>query len=338
MIVIDGSQGEGGGQILRSALSLSLCTGLPFRIERIRAGRNKPGLMRQHLTALQSAIEIGGADASGAALGSTEVSFSPGAVRPGAYRFAVGTAGSANLVLQTILPALITASAGSELVLEGGTHNPFAPPFEFIAHAFCPLVARMGPRIELALERPGFHPAGGGRMRVTIDPVPSLNPFELTRRGALIAGRAEALIAGIDARIGTRELDVLGQALGWAATTLHLRVLDADFGPGNALIATLEFASTNEVIGAIGTRGVPAERVAGELASRIRGFLESAAAVGPHLADQLLLPMALAGAGAFTTVEPSDHLRTNARVIEAFLPRRISIEPGVAGDYLVTIR
>src|SRR5512138_2046230 len=163
MITIDGSQGEGGGQILRSALALSLVTGKPFRIENIRARRQKPGLMRQHLTAVNAAVEIGAAHVSGNTVGSSELTFAPTALRSGEYHFVVGTAGSCTLVLQTVLPALIIAEGSSEIRLEGGTHNPAAPPFDFLAGAFLPLLNRMGPDVRAALERPGFYPAGGGR-------------------------------------------------------------------------------------------------------------------------------------------------------------------------------
>ena len=163
MITIDGSAGEGGGQILRSSLALSLVTGQPFRMERIRAKRQKPGLLRQHLTAVEAAKAVGCAEVSGETLGSQTLDFRPGPVTPGNYRFAVGTAGSATLVLQTVLPALLTASDPSTLTLEGGTHNPLAPSFDFLDRCFMPLIHRMGPSVELELKRPGFFPAGGGR-------------------------------------------------------------------------------------------------------------------------------------------------------------------------------
>src|SRR5688572_17114432 len=174
MLIIDGSFGEGGGQILRTSLALSLITGRPFRIEKIRANREKPGLMRQHLTAVKAAGKIGQAEVEGAFIGAKELTFAPGEVVPGDYSFAVGTAGSATLVLQTVLPALITASKPSTLRLEGGTHNPYAPPFDFLARVFLPIVNRMGPNIEATLLRPGFYPAGGGKVNFTIEPAEKL--------------------------------------------------------------------------------------------------------------------------------------------------------------------
>src|SRR3954466_3092396 len=183
MITIDGAAGEGGGQILRTSLGLSLVTGQPFRIVNIRAGRKKPGLLRQHLTAVQAATQIGDAVTDGLEMGSLEVVFRPERVRSGEYRFAVGTAGSTTLVLQTVLPALMLAGKPSRLVLEGGTHNPFAPPFDFLVQTYLPLLARFGPQVEAKLLRPGFFPAGGGRLEIDIQPIAKLHPHDLPVRG-----------------------------------------------------------------------------------------------------------------------------------------------------------
>src|SRR5262245_8429391 len=202
MVTIDGSIGEGGGQILRTALSLSLVTGKPFRIEKIRAGREKPGLLRQHLTAVNAALQIGQAKADGIIVGATELTFIPGKIVAGAYRFAIGTAGSTTLVLQTVLPALLTADGPSRLTLEGGTHNPFAPPFEFLQRTFLPVLNRMGPQVTVSLERPGFYPAGGGRFNVAIQPCERLRSVELKDRGEIQRRLAKAVVAGLPKEIG----------------------------------------------------------------------------------------------------------------------------------------
>ncbi|MFQ5792535.1 MAG: RNA 3'-terminal phosphate cyclase, partial [Acidobacteriota bacterium] len=207
MLSIDGSAGEGGGQILRSSLALSAVTGTPFRIRNIRARRPKPGLMRQHLTAVCAAAEICGAAIDGAEIGSRELTFTPGAV---------GTAGSTTLVLQTVLPALMTADGASELRLEGGTDNPFAPPFDFLAEAFLPLLARMGPQVAVELERAGFYPAGGGRLSARIVPVRKLRRLDLRQRGKLLSRRAKAVVARLPRRIADNEIQVLTDALGLA--------------------------------------------------------------------------------------------------------------------------
>src|SRR5437867_7015012 len=215
MITIDGSEGEGGGQILRTALALSLVTGQPFRIERIRARRQKPGLLRQHLTAVEAAKSVGCAEVSGAAINSQVLEFRPGPVTPGNYRFAVGTAGSATLVLQTVLPSLLSASGRSTLTLEGGTHNPLAPPFNFLARSFMPLIHRMGPNVELELRRPGFFPAGGGKFHARIEPVKRLTRFDLLERGAIRQQRARAILSKLPAQVAERELTVVREQLGW---------------------------------------------------------------------------------------------------------------------------
>ena len=215
MLTIDGTFGEGGGQILRTALALSLVTGKPFRIENIRAGRRNPGLLRQHLTAVNAATEISHAEVTGAAIGSRELTFAPGSVVSGVYSFAVGTAGSTTLVLQTVLPALLVASGKSKVILEGGTHNPFAPPFDFLEKSFLPLVNRMGPRVTAELERPGFYPAGGGRMSVTVEPVIALQRLDLQVRGEVLDRRARAVVANLPISIAERELNVIARKMSW---------------------------------------------------------------------------------------------------------------------------
>src|SRR5262245_13883144 len=216
MITIDGSFGEGGGQILRTALGLALVTGKAFRIVKIRAGRKQPGLLRQHLTAVNAASTIGCAEVTGASIGSTELTFVPQTVLPAHHSFAVGTAGSATLVLQTVLPALLMAGGLSTLTLEGGTHNPFAPPFDFLARCFLPLISRMGPTVTADLERPGFYPAGGGKFQVTITPAgQSLGRLDLIDRGEIRARRARAIVAGLPINIAERELAVIAARLSW---------------------------------------------------------------------------------------------------------------------------
>lgn len=197
MIRIDGSSGEGGGQILRSSLSLSLATGKPFCIEKIRARREKSGLLRQHLTAVLAAAEIGGAEVEGANLGSQAIRFIPGTVKPGNHRFVIGTAGSGTLVLQTILPALVTASGPSCITIEGGTHNLQAPPFDFLEKCFLPIINQLGAKVVVKLERYGFYPAGGGCFSVTIQPCARLSPIRLVDRGEITQRKSVAVVANL---------------------------------------------------------------------------------------------------------------------------------------------
>jgi len=326
MIELDGALGEGGGQILRTSLTLAMITGQPFRIRRIRAHRSRPGLMRQHLVAVQAASRICGGQASGAALGSQDLTFIPGPLRGGDYRFDIGSAGSCTLVLQTVLPALLKADTPSTLHLSGGTHNPMAPPLQFLQRAWCPRIAEMGAQVEVTLERFGFYPAGGGEVSATVHPCARLAPRTWMARGAPVAAYAESFTAAIPDRVGQCELDAVGAAMQWQGDRLRLRSLPPDQGPGNALMLTFEHAHVTEVFTAFGEKKVRAEDVAQRVAARARRYLDSGAAVAEYLGDQLMLPLALSGGGGFTVDEISLHARTNAQVIELFLPVRFRFE------------
>jgi RNA 3'-terminal phosphate cyclase (ATP) len=324
MIAIDGAQGEGGGQILRSALSLSMCTNQPFRIENIRGNREKPGLMRQHLTAVRAAAAICEASVSGDEVGSMELTFRPGTVKPGNYSFAIGTAGSCTLVLQTLLPPLLTASDSSQIRISGGTHNKASPPVDFLQRAYLPLVERMGPRVSLELVRHGFYPRGGGEILATITPVSQLSHLSLMERGSRSGGYAEAYVAAIPLHVAQRELEIVGKMLNWPGEQLHVRGLPNDVGPGNALTLTVEHEAVTEVFTGFGEKGVSAEHVAKGAAERARAYLAAPVAVGKHLADQLLLPIALAGGGEITTLPVSAHFQSHALIIETFLGHHVS--------------
>jgi RNA 3'-terminal phosphate cyclase (ATP) len=337
MIEIDGGEGEGGGQVLRNALALSLVTGQPFRIFNIRAKRQRPGLMRQHLTAVEAACQIGQSSCEGAAVGSQEIVFRPGTIKAGSYNFAIGTAGSTGLVLQTILMPLIFADGPSHVVLEGGTHNPASPPFEFLARSFLPLVNRMGPMVEIRLVRHGFYPVGGGRIEVDIQPAP-LMALELVDRGALRKASGNAFVAALPYDIGQREIDSARKHLDWPEEAFSVDVLPQEIGPGNILLLEAEFEHVTEVVSGFGKLGTGAESLARTAAHRMAGYMETSAFAGPYLADQLLLPMAFAGRGRFTTVKPTEHSRTAARVIERFTGRvcRFAQMPG--GEHEVALQ
>ncbi|SFL13849.1 RNA 3'-terminal phosphate cyclase [Lysobacter sp. cf310] len=321
MIELDGS--AGGGQLLRTALSLSLCTGIGFTMQHIRAQRSRPGLMRQHLTAVNAAATVGRAFVHGVDLGATRLRFEPGQVVPGDYRFATGTAGSTTLVLQTVLPALWACDAPSQLRLEGGTHNPLAPSADFIADSYLPALRKIGVDASLRLERHGFYPAGGGVLHATVQPGARLQRCVFDARGERESVRATALLSGLSAAIGRRELDVVGERLGLGESELDLHQVRPAIGPGNALSVQVRHAAHCETFTGHGERGVLAEQIARKLADEVRVYLDSPACVSEHLSDQLLLPMALAGGGAFTTTTISEHLSSNARLIEKFLPVEI---------------
>jgi len=320
MITVDGSAGEGGGQILRSSLALSLVTGQPFRITDIRARRKKPGLLRQHLTAVNAATEVGDAISDGAEMGSTELIFRPEKIRAGNYHFSIGTAGSATLVLQAVLPALLLAPGPSTLVLEGGTHNPLAPPFDFLAHAFLPILNRFGCKVEATLIRPGFYPAGGGRIEITVTPASKLQPVELLSRGADGKRCVTAHIAGLPCEIAERAFSRVIKRMNWQRDVCEIIQHPDERGPGFMLSAQVGFGHVTEVLSSFGEKGVRTEQVADALVDQIRSYLASDAPVGEYLADQLLIYIALAGKGAFKATGLSQHTQTNMEVIQKFLP------------------
>lgn len=337
MIVIDGSQGEGGGQMLRTALSLSLVTGKPFRMHDIRGKRSRPGVMRQHVTAVEAACAIGGAQCAELTVGAGDLTFVPGRVEPGEYRFAVGTAGSTSLVFQTLLPPLMLADRPSRLVLEGGTHNIHAPPFDFIERVFLPVINRMGPQVTARLARPGFYPAGGGRIEIDIVPSAMLARLDLVERGQLQRVEARAVVAALPEDIGMRELAAVEKILGWPGESCRIDPLPEEVGPGNILILKADFEHTTEIVSGFGKLGVSAQSVGDKAAKRMAGYLASEAFAGPYLGDQLLLPMALAGGGRFSTVKPSQHARTGAEVIIKFLDVSVAFDEQDNGCHIVEI-
>ena len=287
--------------------------------------------MRQHLAAVRAAVEIGEATVNGDEIGSTSLTFCPTAIRPGRYKFAVGTAGSATLVLQTVLPALMIADAPSELELEGGTHNPWAPPYDFLAQAYFPLIKRMGPIMTAGLVQHGFYPAGGGRFSVAIEPAKVLAGFELLDRGEILQRNVTALVANLSPRIGQREIDVAAEKLGWPPTSFHLDTTISSTGPGNVLLVELQAEHVREVFVGFGRLGVTAEHVALDVVNEVRAYLASSAPVGPYLADQLLLPMGIAAwqsgsASSFRTVHLTRHSTTHIDLLRAFLEIPIDVE------------
>lgn len=337
MITIDGSYGEGGGQIMRTALGLSLVTGKPFTITDIRAKRSKPGLMRQHLTALNAAMEVGKAEVTGNDPGSKTFTFKPRTIQGGSYRFSIGTAGSCTLVLQTVLPALIIADEPSEIILEGGTHNPFAPPYDFLDKAFLPVLETMGPKVRAELKKPGFYPAGGGRIHVFITPSNQLKSIDLTARGPVIRKQAVASVANLSRSIADRELAVIGQKMSLSGDELKAEVIGNATGPGNVVTIEIQSRHVTEVFTGFGERGVSAERVAKACVKDAREYLVSSAAVGRYLADQLLVPMALAGGGRFSTLSPTEHTLTNIDTIKRFIDVEVSVDEADSDSSLTII-
>lgn len=317
---------SGGGQLLRSSLSLALVTGRAFRMTNIRGKRPKPGLMRQHLTCVKAAAEVCSAEVEGAEMGSTELVFQPGKVTAGDYSFAIGSGGSTTLVLQTLLPALLHADAASTLRIEGGTHNPMAPPFEFIEQCFLPVIQSMGVDATVTLERAGFMQAGGGVLKAEIRPIKKWKKLKLTDRGEPVETFGRVLHAHLAREIAEREIVTASKLLEWPVNHIDLRYANDSTGPGNAILLGARFANVCEISSGIAQMGKSAEAVATGAAKGLRGYLASTAPVGVHLADQLLLPMTLAGGGEMRVLAVSDHFRSNMALIEQFMPLSCDIE------------
>ncbi len=293
--------------------------------------------MRQHLTAVLAAVEVCGARVEGAELGSQVLVFEPGPIRGGEYRFAIGTAGSCTLVLQTLIPALLRAPTISRVTISGGTHNPLAPPVDFLQRAWLPLLRRMGASVELNLIRHGFVPAGGGELEALIRPG-ELTPLHLMQRGKLLEARVITLSAGLPAQVSAREFKRVRQRLGFVASQWFPMEVDPAQGPGNVLMLEYAHEHVTDLFSAFGLARVRAETVADQAIEQALRWQGSDSAVGEHLADQLLLPMALAGGGSFTTPQMSDHLRSNIAVIQRCLPVVIESQLLEAGGLNVECR
>ena len=337
LIHLDGSQGEGGGQILRTSLALSVCLQKPFKIEKIRANRRRPGLMRQHLTAVKAAARISNAHVEGDELNSQQLLFSPNEVQAGEYHFAIGTAGSATLVLQTILLPLLFAKGTSKVTIEGGTHNPLAPPFDFLQYAYLPLLEKMGANIKATLVRPGFFPAGGGCIELEVEPVNKLKPISIVERGKIVEKKAQVLIAGLPFHIVERELKILKQKLNWPDNCYQISDMNSSYGPGNIITVIVKSENVCEVFTGFGEKGTKAEAVADKVVKEVRRYITSGVPVEEHLSDQVLLPMALAGEGEYVTTTPSRHTLTNIDVIKHFIDMAIDIKEIEDKQFLIKL-
>jgi RNA 3'-terminal phosphate cyclase (ATP) len=333
MIEIDGSQGEGGGQIVRSALTLAMATGQAVHISQVRARRPKPGLQAQHLTAVRAATEMCGAEVDGARLGSSELIFVPGVVRPGNYRLDIGTAGSTSLVLQTVTLPLSLTDADSEVTLTGGTHVPWSPSTHYLERQWVPILRRMGLAMEVHLRLAGFYPQGGGEVYVRIEPAQQVAPLHLPERGALKRISGISAVANLDISIAERQRSQALRQLRGRARQIEIEILEQPSrGKGTFLLVQAEFKHSSACYVALGAPGKRAEQVADEACLSLERFLAGTGAVDEHLADQILVPLAFAsGPSEYHTVRVTPHLLTNAAVVKAFDAAAVDVS-GTAGE------
>ncbi len=335
MLEINGQ--DGGGQILRSALSLSMITGQAFRMVDIRGKRSKPGLMRQHLTCVKAALVICGGAASGAEMHSTEVVFKPGKVKVGDYKFRIGTAGSTTLLFQTLLPVLMLAEGVSNVEIHGGTHNPMAPSADFIERAFLPQIRDMGVAVGFECLRYGFAPAGGGCIRAEIHPVKNLTSFSILERGALVSQDVGCVLANVREQVALKEMNKIKSELNWDEDCFSIKHCGDVDGSGNALFIEEVYENSIIHITSLGAMSKSASRVASDAVKAYEMFRKSKAAVDTRLADQLLLPLALAGSGELKTLAVTNHIRTNIQLIEKFLEVSFSVDEVDPGGVVIRL-
>ena len=344
MIEIDGSEGEGGGQIIRSSLALSAVTGKPFHINNIRAGRKKPGLKRQHVTGANAAREICGGAVVGAELNSSELTFIPGPIQTRDFHFKIGTAGSTTLVAQTVLPALMMADRPSSITIEGGTHNPGGPPFDFLERVYLPQIQKMGPKFKSKIDSYGFYPVGGGKINIEITPSETLGALSLMERKRKTKAKLMALVSKLPLHIAQRELDIIRRKGKWHESECYPIEITNSPGPGNVVMMEFNSGNVNEIITGYGSPGVRAEDVARKTFRDARPYLAWNYPVGEHLADQLLLPMGLAAAqkgtpvsSEFVTGPLSLHATTHIDILKRFLDIDVIVEELELGVFHVQV-
>ena len=351
-IALDGGQGEGGGQVLRTALSLSAITGRPFRIDRVRENRLKPGLRPQHLAAVRATALLTGATVAGDEVGSTCISFDPQRPAPaGTWTFDIGTAGSAPLLFQTLCWPLALAGAPSHVSLLGGTHQDHAPSFHYLALVWAPAVARLGFQFDLSLRRAGFYPEGGGEFSATVQPARPMPPLDLQHRGTLLDAEVLSLVASLDFSVAERQAERAERRLREAGVLGAVRSIPLPTGSsrGSHVLVVASFERTRSGHGATGEQGREPERTADAAVGAFARFLDGRAAVDPRLGDQLLLPAALVAAGriarppgvasstVYTVSEVTRHLTTNAQVVRAFLPVEVAVTGDEGGEGTVAV-
>lgn len=328
LLEIDGSYGEGGGQILRTSLAISTILNRPIRITKIRSKRKNPGLQPQHLKGIEALVEISGAKAEGARIGSESVTFLPGKIRSGQYHFDIGTAGSVTLLLQTLILPFCFAEGKSQLTIVGGTHVKWSPPFHYLSYVLFPMLSHMGINIKSGIERWGLYPKGGGKVWIEIEPPKAIKPISLIERGCLKKIKGISAVCNLDRHIAERQKNYIIERV---KKELNLDFKEVEVlynvkssGKGSFLFVVVEFEKSIAGFSSLGEKGKRAEDVAEDVFISLKDFLESDGSIDPNLSDQLVPFMAFAnGNSSFTTNIITDHLLMNLWVISNFLDLKI---------------
>lgn len=332
MVHIDGTFGEGGGQILRTSLALSCVLGRPMEITNIRTARKNPGLQPQHLTAVMAAATIAGAEVQGAELSSTTLEFRPNRTSGGTYHFNIaekkGSAGSTSLVLQTILLPLCFADQASLVTVQGGTHVPWSPSFHYLQAIVAPLLSRLGVHAEFSIQSWGWYPIGGGQVAVRITPARALRPLTVTDRGRLLRVSGISSVSNLPGHIATRQRDRALAILGRQGIDASIETLSApSAGKGSFLFLSAELEHFSAGFGSLGAIGKRAEEVADEACDELLSHLRAQGALDQHLADQVVPWLAFCeGPSEFTTSRVTRHLLTNLWVVRQFMDIDVQVE------------
>jgi len=339
MIRIDGSTGEGGGQILRTALTLSMMTSEDFIIENIRSGRENAGIRHQHLQAVEASLKICNGQAKGAGIGSGTLEFSPGKVKEGHFEFAIGTAGATTLVFQTIFLPLNVADGKSMIIIEGGTHVPYSPSFHYISTHWIFFLDKVGLNLEIKLDKAGYYPRGGGKIIGIINPTEKISGIDLLERGRLNQIRGISAVSNLPRKIAERQRNRVIKRLGCQYPLNDIRIANvpSDF-KGTFLMLIAEFEFSQACFVGLGAPGKPSESVADEAIDPLVDLLLTDGVVDPFMGDQLLLPLAFAKSpSSFRTSQVTQHLLTNSAIIKEFLDIDIVIDGDIGKPGNVTI-
>jgi len=332
MMEVDGSIGEGGGQVLRTSVALSALTQKPIIVKNIRAKRDKSGLRNQHMTAIKAVAAIVDADVDGLELGSSEITFAPKRWTGGEFKFDIGTAGSTTLVLQALLPVLAFSKRHSNITLIGGTNNPMAPQIDYFIHVLNPILAKMGFSYELTLIRRGFYPRGGGLITISVEPISSIEPINIIELGSLESIKGLSHSAKLPEHVAYRQAVAAKEYLastGYSDVTIEIEVRQETevFSAGSGIVLWAE-TSTGGIIGgdALGERGKPAEKVGRDAAIDLVGQLRTGAPIDRHLGDQLIIWMAMAvGPSAIMPTEITLHALTSMKIVEQLTGRKFTV-------------
>lgn len=327
MLRIDGGYGEGGGQILRTSLSLSVLAAQAIEIFNIRAKRKKPGLQAQHLVAVKAAEEISQAKVSGAKIGSKILRFEPKKIKFGRFEFDIGTAGSTTLVAQTILLPLSFSKHPSEVLIVGGTHNPLAPPFHYFSEVFLPMIEKLGIKAEAKLEKYGFYPKGGGRIRLFVQPIQKLVASDFLERGKIEEISGLSVVANLPFSIAERQKNALQSFLkNFSGINILAERVEA-LSAGTFVFLKVKFENILAGFSSLGEKGKPAEKVGQEVAQQFSDYYQSEKVIDPYLADQIVLYLAISKKPfAFTVSKITNHLLTHIWLLEKFLDIKIKID------------